>query len=407
MNMAFIQGTNGNDNLNGTSASDTLIGLFGDDNLFGGFLGDDIFDGGRGRDTVSYQGFSNNINASLETNKATFLRGSGTFIDIENLIGGNNSDTLTGNRDNNRIDGSFGNDEISGREGNDFLIGGAGNDTMIGGSGDDTFEWVDGDGSDLIAGDGGRDNLLFNGSIAQGDHLEVSQSGSNIVLQRTNLLPITLTTTGIESFNAINGGGGDDVLSVRNLGATSGVQIIQFTGGDGNDFLRTGNTSTNIDASGGNGNDFFLSGNGNDTLSGERGNDFISGRDGNDIIKGAESTNLGRGEIDILTGEAGQDTFVLDNFYDDGNIFTDGTGDFARISDFKVGEDLIQLSGPRSNYQLKPITNSLQSGSAAIQDMGIFKNNKPGSIGPLELIAIVQDAPSGLNLNDTRQFIFS
>jgi RTX calcium-binding nonapeptide repeat (4 copies) len=110
MNMAFIQGTNGNDNLNGTSASDTLIGLFGDDNLFGGFLGDDIFDGGRGRDTVSYQGFSNNINASLETNKATFLRGSGTFIDIENLIGGNNSDTLTGNRDNNRIDGSFGTD---------------------------------------------------------------------------------------------------------------------------------------------------------------------------------------------------------------------------------------------------------------------------------------------------------
>jgi Ca2+-binding RTX toxin-like protein len=178
--------------------------------------------------------------------------------------------------------------------------------------------------------------------------------------------------------------------------------------GDGNDRL-TGNTSVNINASGGNGNDFLSSSNGNDTLSGDRGNDFIVGGNGNDRIIGAESTNRGRGEIDILVGDAGQDTFVLDNFYDDGSAINflqgiDGTGDFARILDFRVGEDLIQLSGSRISYQLIPITNSLQGGSA-VQDMGIVKNT--GFAQPLELIAIVQDAPSGLNLNDTRQFIFS
>jgi Ca2+-binding RTX toxin-like protein len=251
----------------------------------------------------------------------------------------------------------------------------------------------------------------------QGDNLSLSQSGSEVLLQRTNLVPATLITQGIESFDAINGGGGDDSLNISNLPVASGVEFIKFVGGDGNDRLNANsNVSPNINASGGNGNDNLTGGNGNDELLGDRGNDIISGGFGNDRIIGAESSNLGRGEIDTLTGGAGQDTFVLNNFYDDANNIPDGdainfsqgidgTRDFARILDFKVGEDVIQLSGSSSGYQLKTITNSLQGGLAT-QDMGIFKNNKPGSIGPLELIAIVQDAPSGLNINDATQFKF-
>jgi Ca2+-binding RTX toxin-like protein len=440
--MALFNGTNNNDNLIGTSGNDTLRGFAGNDTLFGGFFGNDILDGGDGTfDTATYQGFTNNINASLETNKATFFGGSGTFIGIENLIGGNNQDVLTGNGGSNRIDGSFGGDEISGRGGDDFLIGGAGfdilrgelgndrlfggddtdlleggeggdqlsgdkgNDTMIGGSGNDGFFWVDGDGSDLIQGGDGRDNLGFIGSIEQGDNLELTQSGSDVILRRTNLVPITLTNQSIESFSSINGDGGDDVLNISNLGVASGVLSIQFTGGNGNDAMISNNVSPNINASGGNGNDFLEGGNGNDTLLGDRGNDIMLARNGDDRIVGAESTNLGRGEIDILVGGPGRDTFVLDNFYDDNNIFTGGTQDFARISDFIVGEgDLIQLSGPRINYELKPITGSLRGGDSAIPDMGIFK--KGGFLVTPELIAIVQDAPSNLNINDTLQFRF-
>jgi Ca2+-binding RTX toxin-like protein len=451
--MALINGTRGNDNLNGTATSDTLRGSFGDDTLFGGFFGDDLLDGEGGNDTATYLGFGNNINASLETNKATFFGGSGTFVSIENLIGGNNQDVLIGDNFNNLIDGSFGSDDISGRAGDDRLIGGAGfdtlrgelgndnlrggndadlldggdgfdflagdkgNDTMIGGSGDDNFQWVDGDGSDLIQGDSGRDNLLFNGSIEQGDNINLSQSGSNIILQRTNLVPVTLTTTGIESFNAINGLGGNDVLNISNLGVASGVQFIQFTGGEGNDRLNTTNVSANISAGGGNGNDFLFSSNGNDELFGNGGSDVLSGGNGSDRITGAERGG-GRGEIDVLIGGAGADTFVLGGLgqtnYDDGNglldnaadffngnIGIDGLSDFARITDFVIGQDIIELGGSRSSYQLRPVPGSLQSGSAA-QDIGIFKNT--GFAQPLELIGIVQDAPSGLNINNTLQF---
>jgi Ca2+-binding RTX toxin-like protein len=455
--MALINGTNGNDNLNGTAASDTLRGLDGNDNLFGGFFGDDLLDGGNGNDTATYLGFGNNINASLETNKATFFGGSGTFIGIENLIGGNNQDVLIGNALNNRIDGSFGGDDISGRGGDDFLIGGdgfdilrgelgndnlrggndtdlleggdgfdflagdKGNDTMIGGNGDDNFQWVDGDGSDLIQGDSGRDNLLFNGSIAQGDNISLSKSGSNIILQRTNLVPVTLTTTGIESFNAINGLGGDDVLNISNLDVASGVQFIQFTGGEGNDRLNTNNVSARIIAGGGNGNDNLSGGNNNDELFGNRGNDFLLGNNGNDTLKGAETDiGGGKGEIDVLTGGAGADTFVLgqsgitsyddrdgllDRFEDffNGNIAIDGLSDFARITDFQSGVDRIQLGGSRDSYVLRSVPNSLQGG-AVNADMGIFKK---GPLQPLELIGIVQDAPSNLSLTNTSQFTFS
>jgi Ca2+-binding RTX toxin-like protein len=444
--MAVIKGRSLNDNLKGTNASDTLQGAGGDDTLFGGFSGEDLLDGGPGNDTASYLALTKingSVNASLETNKATFLGSSGTFISIENLIGSNNADVLTGNSENNRIEGHFGSDDISGRAGNDTLIGGSGfdtlngelgddslvggddadlleggdggdflagdkgNDTMLGGSGNDRFQWVEGDGGDLIGGGDGTDNLFFFASIARFETIDLTQSGSDIVLRRNSLFPVTLTTQGIESFNVINVGSGDGVLNVSNLDVASGVQSIQFTGGGGNDRLNaTSNVSPNINASGGNGNDNLTGGNGNDSLFGDRGNDVIAGGNGNDLIKGAESTNLGRGEIDVLIGGAGQDTFVLDNFYDDGDIRIDGTGDFARITDFTVGEDLIQLSGSLSSYELKPITNSLQSGSAA-QDMGIFKNNNTkGSFSPLELIAIVQDAPSGLNINDSAQFKF-
>jgi Ca2+-binding RTX toxin-like protein len=456
--MALINGTNRDDNLNnGTAGNDTLRGFAGNDTLFGGFFGNDLLDGGDGTfDTATYQGFTNNINASLETNKATFFGGSGTFIGIENLIGGNNQDVLTGNGGNNQIDGGPGGDDISGRAGDDRLIGGAGfdilrgelgndnlrggddtdlleggdggdqlagdkgNDTMIGGSGNDGFNWVDGDGSDLIQGGDGRDNLFFDGSIAQGDNLELIQSGSDIVLRRTNLVPITLTTTSVESFNGINGRGGDDTLNIRNLGVTSGVQFIQFAGEDGNDRLNTTNVSANINAGGGNGNDFLFGSNGNDTLLGDGGSDVLSGGNGSDRITGAEIGG-GQNEIDLLIGNAGADTFVLGELgktsYDDrnglldkfedffnGNIGIDGLSDFARIIDFKIGEDIIQVGGLRSDYELRSVPNSLQAGSAAIQDVGVFKK---GPLQPLELIAIVQDAPSGLNINNTTQFKFS
>ncbi|WP_293336631.1 calcium-binding protein [Microcoleus sp. CAWBG58] len=400
---------NGNGTPNGTFANDPLQKFTENQIALDGFnsaLGEDTI---IGNPPGNFSGGAESELIFGTSENDILLGGAGN----DTLFGLAGFDTLKGELGNDSLLGDDGGDLLDGGDGADFLAGEKGDDTMLGGSGDDLFQWLDGDGSDLMQGGEGNDKLLFNGS-AQGDNLNLSQSGSDVVLQRTNLVPATLKTQGIESFDAINGGGGDDTLNIRNLPVTSGVKFIKFTGGDGNDRMDTDNVSANIHADGGNGNDILVSSNGNDILLGDRGNDLMFGRDGNDRIQGAESTNKGRGEIDMLIGGAGRDTFVLDNFYDDGNVIPDGdainffqgfdgTGDFARIPDFVIGEDLIQLSGARGNYELKPITNSLQGGRPT-PDMGIFKRG--GLFQPIELIAIVQDAPTGLNINDAAQFKF-
>lgn len=446
--MAIINGTNGSETLSGTSLGDLINGLAGDDvlnglagfdTLIGGF-GNNTLNGGADSDTASYAGSINNVIASLETGRGDFFGGSDTYIGIENLIGSENTDVLTGNSLDNRLEGrgSFdrlfgnagndtllggdGNDQLEGGDGGDSISGDKGNDRMIGGNGNDSFSWVDGDGSDVIRGDAGSDNLFFDGSLTQGDVITLNPVGTEIVLQRTNLIPITLRMESIETFNAINTGGGDDVFIVKDLGLSSGVTAIHFNGEGGNDRMEITNTSAKIIASGGLGNDGIVGANNNDSLFGDEGSDILLGGAGDDTLTGANSLSPtpGRGEIDTLVGGAGQDRFVLDNFYNDGdgladgdasnfldNPFAsfDGTGDFARILDFRVGEDKIQLSGPRNGYELRTIksTNSLSGGSSAA-DVGIFK--KGAFLQPAELIAIVQDAPTNLNLSSTAQFTF-
>jgi Ca2+-binding RTX toxin-like protein len=89
------------------------------------------------------------------------------------------------------------------------------------------------------------------------------------------------------------------------------------------------------------------------SLWGTEGNDVITGGNGPDRITGVPSAGsmpfqMGRGQIDTLTGGAGADIFVLADsrgvFYDDGIRDNLGTSDYALIKDFKVGEDKIQLN---------------------------------------------------------------
>jgi subtilisin family serine protease len=101
--------------------------------------------------------------------------------------------------------------------------------------------------------------------------------------------------------------------------------------------------------------------------------DSITGTANDDIISGvpATGTQLGKGTIDTLIGNGGDDLFVLGDsrgiFYDDGRARAAGTGDYAKILDFSDG-DHVQLRGSAADYQLKAVTLSGTSGIGIYYD---------------------------------------
>jgi len=86
------------------------------------------------------------------------------------------------------------------------------------------------------------------------------------------------------------------------------------------------------------------------TIWGTNRNDVLTGSIGNDTISGIakSSVNIGKGQIDTLTGLAGADIFVLADgrgvFYNDKNARSQGTNDYGIIKDFSIGDgDKLQL----------------------------------------------------------------
>ncbi len=105
----------------------------------------------------------------------------------------------------------------------------------------------------------------------------------------------------------------------------------------------------------------------NQTLWGTTASDTIIGGDGNDRLAGVPASGttaaaLGRGQIDVLTGGLGADTFLLGDargvFYDDRNAGNLGSADYARITDFRSGVDKLQLRN--ANY-FTTVTNGVTS----------------------------------------------
>ena len=84
-------------------------------------------------------------------------------------------------------------------------------------------------------------------------------------------------------------------------------------------------------------------------------NNSLNGGLGDDTLSAAGSNN-GLGQKDTLTGGAGLDYFVLGNesgaFYDDGSSSNAGVGDYAYITDFTAGQDVLVLSGSVSDYNV-------------------------------------------------------
>jgi len=153
---------------------------------------------------------------------------------------------------------------------------------------------------------------------------------------------------------------------------------------------------------GGSGDDFVDGGYGDDRLTGGGNNDFLDGGYGDDFLQGVNPTSSdpGFGELDVLVGGVGFDVFALGNssqvYYDDNNAATAGVSNYALITDFELGLDVIQLRGSANNYVLAATASSLPSG------VGIFLDI-PSETD--ELIGIVQGA-SLTDLTSSDSFTF-
>jgi Ca2+-binding RTX toxin-like protein len=324
----LIVGTNDGDEIFGEAGDDGIFSLDGDDTVFGG-ADVDLIVGGGGSDFLFGEDGNDVIFGDAE-----IIGVSGNDF----ISGGNGEDVVFGYTGNDTINGDNGNDVLNGDEGDDVLNGGNGLDQLFGGFGDDQL--FGGFGGDLLFGDAGNDELF-----------------------------------GEEGEDIINGGDGNDT-------AFGGSGNDRFFGGSGNDQFFGG--SGNDLADGENGDDLLDGGKGDDTLFGSLGNDSLSGRSGTDALVGgvgSDSLSGGAGndtlvgvdpfvpafgfggngspiapfEIDTLTGGQGRDRFVLG---DNGSVLGisredaepaiyylgGGNSDYALITDFTLGRDVIQLA---------------------------------------------------------------
>ena len=354
-------GGDGNDQVFGESGNDRMVWNPGDDT--------DLNEGGSGNDTVEVNG-GNGAEAFTATANGTRVRfdrlNPAPFsIDIgtsENLVvnmnGGNDTFSATGNlaaliqltldggTGNDTILGGNGDDVLLGGDGEDFLDGNQGNDVALMGAGNDVFQWDPGDGSDVVEGQVGTDQMIFNGSGAN-EIFEASANGGRVRFAR-NVGNITLDLNDVERID-LNALGGADTITVNDLSGTDAVDvrldlravrgavdaqpdtvIVNGTNGDdvifafgtgaGTQVLRlsatisiTGAEPTNdrlvinaragndvveatglaisaiaLTANGGDGDDVLIGGKGNDVLDGGIGDDVLIGGPGVDLLLNGE-----------------------------------------------------------------------------------------------------------------------
>ncbi len=342
-------GTSGNDSFNGLAGNDICIAGKGDDKVDGG-AGKDKILGGGGGDTIVGGAGNDVLMGGAGDDDITggagkdIIRGGAGDDTIE---GNSGKDRITGDAGDDNIDGGSGNDQLSGGEGNDFVIGGTGNDLMLGDAGDDTLDWNDGDGNDIMSGGDGLDTIEVDGSVARGDNFVLGKNAAGkAFFERVGLdgQPVgqfNLTVDTAEVFD-VSGEGGNDTFIVNDLTGT-GVELVQFDGGVGNDTLNAENSGTRIEAVGGEGDDVLGGSSSNDTLSGDNGNDVVVGNKGDDVMLGGAGDDTldwddGDGN-DIMSGGDGLDTIEVDGSVARGDNFVLGKNAAGKAFFERVGLD--------------------------------------------------------------------
>ncbi|AFZ24601.1 Ca2+-binding protein, RTX toxin [Cylindrospermum stagnale PCC 7417] len=301
-----------------------------------------------------------------DTSRAT---ASDTFVlNIRNLTGTPNDDTIIGTAHNDKIEGLGGNDTLDGGAGVDTLIGGTGNDTYIVDTITDTITENANEGTDTI-----QSSVSF--SLAALTNVE------NLTLTGTAAINGTGNTgnnviTGNSGNNTLNGGAGNDTLD-------GGAGVDTLIGGTGNDTYIVDTITDTITENANEGTDTIQSsvsfslaaltnvenltltgtaaingtGNtGNNVITGNGGNNTLNGGAGNDILDGGAGA-------DTLIGGTGEDIYIVDTTTD---TITENANE---------GTDTIQSSVSFSLADLANVENLTLTGTDAINGTGNAGNN--------------------------------
>ena len=320
----ILNGGAGNDTLDGGSGADTLVGGAGNDTFVVDNVGDSIVENSAdGRDTVR-----SSLSWVLSDN-------------LENLtlIGSDAIDGI-GNSQGNAMIGNDADNTLNGLDGNDSLDGGAGGDTLIGGLGSDVMVVDDLTDRTLENANEGTDTVRASLSWALDANIEnLTLTGSDALNGTGNELDNTIVGNGAS--NTLLGLAGNDTLDGR-----GGGDLLE--GGGGDDTYILGGSDDTIVELASSGNDTVLAGF-SYTIGANLENITLTGTD--DIsATGNELANVisGNSAANVLIGELGDDTYVVDNVGDRTIEAAGGGTDTVRASlDWTLAEEVenLQLVG--------------------------------------------------------------
>jgi hypothetical protein len=389
-----LEGGAGNDDLQGGNGDDSLAGRAGNDDLQGEG-GSDALSGGEGTDTADFGNRTERLTIDLDGDKDDGESDERDNVqpDVERLIGGSNSDTLTGSSAANFLDGGAEEDTIEGRGGDDTLEGGKdeagdtlrgenGRDTLRGGQGEDSL--TGGEDDDRLTGGGGADDM---DGDRGGDKVEGGPGG-----------------------DALDGGEGDDSLYG---GALGGV-----VGADGDDRLNGGRGADLL--FGGRGNDLLDGGTEGDTMSGEAGKDTVTYDDRTNPVRVslngiADDGEKGEGDnvaddVEVIDGGERDDTLSGDA---DRNLLNGGPGD----DEIQANDGSDQLTGGKASDLLEArdgnsdVVDCEDDKDLAIADRDDAVRNcetvdRPGARQPIvgRYARVRQEGEYGLRLPQGRRF---
>ena len=248
------------------------------------------------------------INGDANPNVVTYTGNvSGTVT--ANLMGSADDFTATGGQAV-TLDGGPGGDTLRGGDGNDVLIGGTGDDSLQGDDGTDRVSYVDrAAGANVVA------------SLATGSGGETGTGESDTYTSIENLTGGggADSLTGNAANNALDGGGGLDVVSYVDRGPAQGVTASLATGTGGQTGSPEADTYTSVEG--------LAGGAGNDVLTGNAASNLLDGAGGADTASYADRVAGQNIVASLATGTGGQTASAEADTYLSIENLTGGGGD--------------------------------------------------------------------------------